>query len=66
MQRAEMMLIRKPQKEVKKTDCLCEKAVAGMKVDGDRLCGGPEIVKEVEESKLRSNGSPSNGVSGEY
>ena len=51
MSKGESMLNRKRSQEIKKTPCLCEKAMVGSKVDGDRLCGGPEIVLEIRESK---------------
>lgn len=53
MSKGESMLNRKRSQEVKKTPCLCEKAMAGSRVEGDRLCGGPEIVLEMRESKAQ-------------
>lgn len=50
------LLNRKRSQDVKKTSCLCENAIDGAKVEGDRLCGGREMVLEIRESRGRGNG----------
>ena len=51
MLKAESMLNRKRMQEIKRTPCLCEKAMAGCNVEGDRLCVGAEMVLEMRQSK---------------
>jgi hypothetical protein len=54
MEMAEAMLIRKRPAKVQKTMCLCEKAIAGHEVEGDKFCGGDEIVLEIRERKAQN------------
>ena len=55
------MLNRRRVQQVSKTPCLCEHIINGAKVEGDKLCGGPEMVLEIRESKAQTSGGSSNG-----